>query len=1049
MKTESNVSNFQKMNFKGILLNEEFIGYINTLSDSIKEFYKVSKNVNKNKNILINLAENELNTTESVINNLKKEEININDISSINTLIERLREIFNKLQLNIISEEKNIIFFFEDAKLLFKKMREKRQEYIIKLKKRSNSASKNNYSSLFSSSHYNANINFRKLKNIDLNNNSDVNCNIKNIKNSVSNCNCITNINMQPKDINTINNSRKSKTVNKNKEIKDDYLESNDESNLKSGSNFKSQNVTSARLIDTKSQNIEIEKLKMINKKLTLELKKCKSKTLESINNFADKSFKKDINYNNINLLIQDKDNIISSLKDDINKNNKKYLELMNSINNYKLEIKKLKEENNKLKQINIQSNRIMTNHNIINSISNNNKELDKNLNTKLNNLIKENKILKSNVEKLRLKSFNAVSEYNTNLGIFKNDLSFDINNNNKNNNSIHNKENELLKKKVIFLEKKLNEKQVQNKELNNEIVLLKNKHESEISKLSKKNSELSTNLVSKQNEYLSLKKENLSKRKEIENLKVSLNYMTEKQKFSDSSNRIYTDGQNNSFFSNKGNENMNKIIDKYKKENEELKEKIKYYQTQIRNIKNELYEKNQANIELENNIENKIKEIKDNYERKMTEISSQNKKLEKNFEESQNLNCDLSQQICNLNEQIKAKDVKLLELNYQIEQLQKQLENYNKENKKLLKMIEELNNKYINNNNVNKNIEELNEKLEEQKNLNNDLNEELLNIKNDNELLKNKIMSNEKKIMDFQNKESIQDDIEILNNEIENLKKENMALKSTNEQITNQLKDSLNNNNKDDIIKKKEEEIEGFKELVSKFQKDKEKIDEINNSLKRENEKMKNQIIRLSKTLPEEYNQLEKQYNDLESKYFQVTKNKNPNLSTPPSKNKNQNNNSDIKCTVEEQLTKELNQAKKEIDIIKKKNTELIRQLEEKEINKNCFDNKSEDGNKSNYEEEFDLRKMARGAREKNRSQDINIDYPGVQAIKEKYRELDFYYNSLEGLVKKLLLTIQCNPKNKTYVNELCKIVGFDNETTNKILTNKNKKLLLGLFSK
>ena len=441
---------------------------------------------------------------------------------------------------------------------------------------------------------------------------------------------------------------------------------------------------------------------------------------------------------------------------------------------------------------------------------------------------------------------------------------------------------------------------------------------------------------------------------------------------------------------------------------------------------------------------------MKDNYERKMSEFSSQNKKLEKNFEETQNLNCDLSQQISNLNEQITAKDVKLLELNYQIEQLKKQLEIYEKENKKLLKMIEELNNKDINNNNnVNKNIEELNEKLEEQQNLNNDLNEELLNIKNENELLKNKIMSNEKKIIDFQNKESIQDDIDILNNQIENLKKENVALKSTNDKLTCQLKDNLDNNTKDETIKKKDEEIEGFKELVSKFQKDKEKIDEINNALKRENEKMKNQIIRLSKTLPEEYNELEKQYNDLESKYFQATKNKNLNLSTPPSKNKNQNNNSDIKSNVEEQLTKELNQAKKEIDIIKKKNTELIRQLEEKEIKKNCYDNKSEDGNKSNYEEEFDLRKMAKGAREKNRSQDINIDYPGIQAIKEKYREIDFYYNSLEGLVKKLLLTIQCNPKNKTYVNELCKIVGFDNETTNKILTNKNKKLLLGLFTK
>ena len=91
----------------------------------------------------------------------------------------------------------------------------------------------------------------------------------------------------------------------------------------------------------------------------------------------------------------------------------------------------------------------------------------------------------------------------------------------------------------------------------------------------------------------------------------------------------------------------------------------------------------------------------------------------------------------------------------------------------------------------------------------------------------------------------------------------------------------------------------------------------------------------------------------------------------------------------------------------------------------------------------------MAKGAKEKNRSQDINIDYPGIQMIKEKYRELDFYYNSLEGLVKKLLLTIQTNQKNKTYVAELCKIVGFDMETTNKILTNKNKKLIVGMFSK
>ena len=91
----------------------------------------------------------------------------------------------------------------------------------------------------------------------------------------------------------------------------------------------------------------------------------------------------------------------------------------------------------------------------------------------------------------------------------------------------------------------------------------------------------------------------------------------------------------------------------------------------------------------------------------------------------------------------------------------------------------------------------------------------------------------------------------------------------------------------------------------------------------------------------------------------------------------------------------------------------------------------------------------MVKGSSEKNRSQDLNIDYPGMQDIKEKYRELDFYYNSLETLVKKLLLNVQVGPKNKTYVNELCKIVGFDQETTNKILSNKNSKKLLGLFQK
>ena len=427
---------------------------------------------------------------------------------------------------------------------------------------------------------------------------------------------------------------------------------------------------------------------------------------------------------------------------------------------------------------------------------------------------------------------------------------------------------------------------------------------------------------------------------------------------------------------------------------------------------------------------------------KKILEMNNINKTLEKNLEEYKNLNSDLNQKISYLNQQILTKDVLILELNYKVEQLQNKIKNKEEENKSLLSKISDETNK----NSKSEKIEKLNEKLEEQENLNNDLKEELLNIKNDNELLKSKIMSNEQIINEFKNKEN--KDINLLNNEIDNLKKENLELKSCNKKLTNQLTENLNNNindkdkakDKDEIIKKQKEEIEELQKLIQK-----EKGDEEIKALKRENEKIKNQLIRLSKTLPEEYNELQKQYKDLQTKYLQQMKNKN--LASTGKKSKISD--SDSKTAVEEQLSKELKEAKKEIDIIKKKNNQLVEQLEEKEIKKTCYDNKSEDGNTSNYEEEFDLSKLAKGAKEKNRSQDINIDYPGIQLIKEKYRELDFFYNSLEGLVKKLLLTIQTNQKNKTYVAELCRIVGFDSETTNKILTNKNKNLIMGMFSK
>ena len=41
-----------------LVFNDDFVSYINSLSESIKEYFKVTSNVNKNKKILIRNAPN-------------------------------------------------------------------------------------------------------------------------------------------------------------------------------------------------------------------------------------------------------------------------------------------------------------------------------------------------------------------------------------------------------------------------------------------------------------------------------------------------------------------------------------------------------------------------------------------------------------------------------------------------------------------------------------------------------------------------------------------------------------------------------------------------------------------------------------------------------------------------------------------------------------------------------------------------------------------------------------------------------------------------------
>ena len=156
---------------------------------------------------------------------------------------------------------------------------------------------------------------------------------------------------------------------------------------------------------------------------------------------------------------------------------------------------------------------------------------------------------------------------------------------------------------------------------------------------------------------------------------------------------------------------------------------------------------------------------------------------------------------------------------------------------------------------------------------------------------------------------------------------------------------------------------------------------------------------------------------------------------------------NSEIQSDKYNSLVNKLNEANQEIKELKKKNKELLFQLEEKEVKSAFSGYKTEDVNGSNFEEEFDLKKMVNGARDKNRSEDINIDYPGIQGIKEKYNELEFRFNNLVEQVQILIGNISVSQKIKPQVSQICQLMGYSPKTTGRILSSsKDRKKIFGI---
>ena len=243
----------------------------------------------------------------------------------------------------------------------------------------------------------------------------------------------------------------------------------------------------------------------------------------------------------------------------------------------------------------------------------------------------------------------------------------------------------------------------------------------------------------------------------------------------------------------------------------------------------------------------------------------------------------------------------------------------------------------------------------------------------------------------------------EVLELQKENIEKNRLIENLQNNNIQKEEKEKESNNiefNKineyEEMLEKKQNQIEGLIQVIYKINSDCENQEMKIEKLKIENEKLKNM---------------------------------------------DKNNLTFIQNCQMNNLNKKLEESEKEILSLKQKNDSLIKQLEKIGINNNqYFDYLSEDLNLSNCEEEFDLKKVIRDAKDKERSQDVNIDYPGIEKIKKKYKELEYDYNFLIALVKKLLLNIKCNSSNKIYITELGKIVGFSDDIVKKIIANKSR---------
>ena len=433
---------------------------------------------------------------------------------------------------------------------------------------------------------------------------------------------------------------------------------------------------------------------------------------------------------------------------------------------------------------------------------------------------------------------------------------------------------------------------------------------------------------------------------------------------------------------------------------NDQFTQKINEYEYERANLSQTVLSQKKTISNLQNNLNIKQKEL-ENLKESTFKGNNNNYELDKKLEI---MNMELKEKQSKINALIQ--DIK----NYQRKEMinQEQIENMNNNIFNYEKIIKEkddlINNNYKDNNDVFK-IKLENEKLKKQI-------EELKNSNNNNYLQNQKMINGNINSYEMPNNQEY-------TTKLNELTQENQELKQS-LSLINESKTKLELE-----LSKKNDELEGYKQVIFKLQNKLEQNNDIEEELKKRLNTERNVDALNTKT---EMNLREQN---------QSNKNLNKSFEMPK----------DANIQLMNKYLGQLNEAERKISLLQNKNKELQFKLDEKQVEREFSGYRTEDYNFSNYEEEFDLKKMVNGAREKNRSEDINIDYPGVQSVKDKYKELLQNMHLLEEQVKILISNINITNKIKPQISQICQLMRIKAENIQAIIAGKDKKKNLGLI--